>query len=68
MIKLNKVLKYLQDHGSASKKEIRANTFYDNVGDGIMKLRNRGHNIVTTWDVSSAGARYAVYNYLGKIK
>jgi hypothetical protein len=66
--KLNRVLDYLQNVGSASKKEIRRATYYDNAGDAIRKLRERGHNIQTTWERSSTGARYAVYVYLGKVE
>jgi len=67
--KLMRVLKYLQDNGSGSKMDIRKNTFYDNVGDAILKLRRRGYYIVTEWAISSTGARYGVYMYRGlKIK
>jgi len=65
--KLNRVLDYLKSNGSGSKKTIRAATYYDNVGDAIRKLRERGHNIQTTWERTSTGARYAVYVYLGKV-
>jgi len=67
-IKLQRLLDYLKDNGSGSKKTLRAATYYDNIGDGIRKLRARGHNIATTWERSSTGARYAVYVYLGKKK
>lgn len=68
MHKLDKVLLYLQQQGSASKKEIRTNTFYDNVGDGIKRLRDKGHNIATTWGYSSKGEKYAIYVYLGRLR
>jgi len=66
--KLGRVLEYLKTHGSGSKKTIREATYYDNVGDAIRKLREAGHEIVTMWERSAAGNRYAVYVYMGRKK
>ncbi|MGW8169679.1 MAG: helix-turn-helix domain-containing protein [Sulfurovaceae bacterium] len=67
-VKLERVLDYLIENGSGSKKEIRQATHYDNVGDAIRIFRNRGYDITTTWASSSTGARYAIYVLKSKPK
>ena len=64
--KLDRVLEYLKKHGSGSKLQIFSATKYWNVGDAILRLRKRGRNIITTWETSPTGSRYAVYIYTGR--
>lgn len=59
MSKIENVLNYLKANGSGSKLTIRNATFYDNVGDAVFRLRNRGYIIDRVWEYTSTGAKYA---------
>ena len=61
MKKIDAVLKHLQTHGSITPKDAYITYSYYRLSDGIYKLRNRGHNILTVDETSENGETYARY-------
>lgn len=57
----DRVLQYLREHGSITTMEAVKELSIMNPQQRILKLREMGHNIVTEWEVSPAGARYGIY-------
>lgn len=61
MKKIEQVLTHLQTHGSITPKDAYIQYGYYRLSDGIWKLRNRGHNIVTLDETNDKGETYARY-------
>ena len=61
MKKIEQVLRHLQIHGSITPKDAYLQYGYYRLSDGIWKLRNRGHNIITQEETSDKGETYARY-------
>jgi hypothetical protein len=71
MDNLNRVLNVLKRRkGGATKAQIFSQTGYWNVGDAVMKLRRKGHTILTEMKKGDnrrgEPVRYAVYHYVSK--
>jgi len=61
MKKIEQVLEHLQTHGSITPHDALIKYGYYRLSDGIWKLRNRGHNIVTIKEESAKGDEFARY-------
>lgn len=61
MKKIELVLNHLQTQGSITPHDALLQYGYYRLSDGIYKLRNRGHNIVTIIEDRPNGDEYARY-------
>jgi hypothetical protein len=66
--KIKKVEQMLLGKGSITSIEAIRKFHYTRLADGIFVLRNRGFEIESVWETSSAGNRYTRYVYTGKRK
>ena len=68
MTNRDKILRYLQQVGHITKSRAASMYLSYGLGDVIMHLRLKHIIITTMCKNSNTGRRYAVYEYLGKIK